>query len=101
MPQPPKGWHVEDIKAALRKRYGTLQRLSLTWGLHPSAITNTLGTPAYSVPTEKRIALALGVRPQVLWPDRWDTAGQPLPRSGKSKSRTVPVVSESQKTRAA
>jgi Ner family transcriptional regulator len=101
MSQPAQGWHPEDIKAALRKRYGTLRLLSRTWGLHHSAITNTVGTPAHSVPTEKRIALALGVRPQELWPDRWDADGKALPRPGKSKGKSVSVVTGSQKKRAA
>lgn len=101
MPQSPPGWHPEDIKAALRKRYGTLRRLSQTWGLHHSAITNTLGDPAYSVPTEMRIALALGVRPQELWPDRWDAGGNALPRPSRQQARPERSVQTSQKTRAA
>ena len=89
------------IKAALRKQYGTLRRLSQTWGLHPSAIANTLGDPAYSVPTEKRIALLLGKRPQELWPDRWDAAGKSLPRPNRHKPKSKSVAIDSQKTRAA
>lgn len=102
MPQQPPGWHPEDIKAALRKRFGPLGTLSRTWGLHRCAISNALGDPSYSVQTELRIALVLGVKPQVLWPDRWDAAtGKSLPRPGKTDRKSKPVVFTSQKERAA
>lgn len=101
MPQQAPGWHAEDIKAELRKRYGSLLRLSRTWGLNRAAVSNALHDPAHSIPTEMRIALALGVRPQVLWPDRWDAEGKSLPRPGKQDRKAKPVVADSQKTRAA
>lgn len=101
MAQTPPGWHREDIKAELRKRYGSLRALCRTWGLNRDAISNALHDPAHSVPTEMRIALALGVRPQVLWPDRWDASGNALPRPGRQHRRSMPVASDSQKTKAA
>jgi Ner family transcriptional regulator len=101
MPQSPPGWHPEDIRAALRKRYGTMRRLSQTWGLNRAAISNAIRDPAHSVPTEMRIALALGVRPQVLWPDRWGVDGKALPRPNRHRGKSESVVETSQKTRAA
>lgn len=78
-----KGWHREDIKAALRKKYGSLASLSKEWGLASASISNTLKRAVHSVPTERRIAQALGVQPHALWPDRWSPEGSPLPRSDK------------------
>lgn len=80
MPQDPQGLHPEEIKAALRMRYGSLREICRTWGVNRAAISNALRDPAHSIPTEMRIALALGKRPQVLWPDRWDADGKALPR---------------------
>jgi Ner family transcriptional regulator len=77
----PTGWHAEDIKAALRKRFGGLCALSESWGLHHTAISNTLRRPFNSMRVERRIAAALGRSPHELWPDRWRTDGSPLPRS--------------------
>ena len=101
MPQQPQGWHPERIKAELRVRYGSLRDICRTWGLYQGAISSVLRDPAHSILTEKRIALALGVLPQELWPDRWGADGQPLPRPSKTDHRTVPVVSQRKKMRAA
>lgn len=102
MPQPPPGWHPEDIKAALRKRFGPLTTLSRSWGLDRTAISCVLRDPAHSVPTELRIALVLGVPPHELWPDRWDVVtGRRLPRPDKADRKPAPPVSQRQKERAA
>lgn len=102
MPQQPPGWHPEDIKAALRKRYGSLEHLCRTWGLNRCAISNALRDASHSVPTEMRIALALGMRPQVLWPDRWDAAtGKALPRPSKAERKPGVAAMQRPKTRAA
>ena len=81
MARKPTGWHSEDIKAALRKQFGGLAGLSESWGLHRSAITNTLRRPFNSIRIERRIAAALNMPPHELWPDRWRPDGAPLPRS--------------------
>ncbi len=101
MAQIPPGWHPEDIKAALRKRYGSLRAICRTWGSNRAAISNALRDPAHSVPTEMRIALALGVRPQELWPDRWGADGKALPRPSRYQARPKRRAGNSQKTRAA
>lgn len=98
----PQGWHPEDIKAELRKRFGSLRDLCRSWGLNDHAISNVLRDPSHSVPTEMRIALALGEKPQVLWPDRWDVAtGEQLPRPSKADRRPRPASAQRQKRRAA
>lgn len=84
-----KVWHLEDIKAALRKRYGTLRRLSVAWGYHHGAITKVLTDPRYSEVLERRIASALHAKPHVLWPDRWDADGISLPRAGDHRDITA------------
>ena len=101
MARDPTGMHVEDIKAALRRRHGTLRALAATWGRHPSSISRALTNPCFSVPTEKLIAKALKMPLHDIWPDRWTEAGESLPRSThKNATRNKPPVT-SQKRRAA
>ena len=60
----PKGWHREDIKAALRKKHGSVERLSSSWGYHKSTVGWAL-VPGNRIPNiERRIAEELGVTPQ-------------------------------------
>ena len=89
-------WHPEDIKAELRKRFGTLAAASIRWGYQRCAVPNAIGTGGYSTRIELRIADALGEKPWKLWPDRWDSDGVPLPR-GCAK----PDIIESKKREAA
>ncbi|HQU16667.1 MAG TPA: helix-turn-helix domain-containing protein [Gammaproteobacteria bacterium] len=90
MARNPTGWHPEDIKAALRKRFGTLRAASEAWGLHHTAITNTLKRPMNSMRVERHIADALGVPLHELWPGRWTVAGAPKPRlPGRQSSETA------------
>lgn len=82
----PKGWHREDIKAELRKRFGSVTVLSLQWGYSRAAISHALmGGHRRSAKVERRIADALGLHPHTLWPDRWSPEGEPLhlPRGPK------------------
>ena len=78
-----KGWHPEDVKAALRKRYGSITALSVSWGFNPAAISAAFIPGRRSSPVERRIAAALDVSPFVIWPDRWSPDGKPLPRARK------------------
>lgn len=73
-----KTWHIEDIKAELRKRHGSLAALSRLWGLNPRAISVALAQPGHSRATEKRVAAALEVLPHELWPTRWSSDGSPI-----------------------
>jgi Ner family transcriptional regulator len=86
----PKGWHPEQVKAALRQRFGSLSALSLAWGLNPAAISAALQPGRRSSGVERRIAEALDVSPFVIWPDRWSPDGNPLPR-GADGSRAAPT----------
>ena len=74
-------WHREDIKAELRKRFGTMAALGIGWGYNRRAATNARSTSGHSRRIELRIADALGETPWKLWPDRWGSDGVPLPRN--------------------
>ena len=72
MPKP-KGWHKEDIKAAIRKRGTTLVELSLANGLVRDACSLALIRPYFTA--EMVIAEFLGVSPRQIWPQRYDADG--------------------------
>ncbi len=98
----PKGWHPEQIKAALRQSHGAITRLSVTWGLGRTAISQALRRPDYSSSIELRIADALGRKPHELWPARWSADGQMLPRrSGDFEPIPTAARPNSQNKRAA
>ncbi|PZW46863.1 Nlp family transcriptional regulator [Humitalea rosea] len=78
------GWHREDIKAALVKRFGPVTALSEAWGWEKSAISRTLRGSRRRRPVELRIAEALGIPPEVLWPDRW-----PSPEGKRRRPNSV------------
>ena len=101
MARKPARWHPEDIKAALRKKFGGLGELSESWGLDRSAISNTLRRPFNSMRVEKRIALALGVPLHELWPNRWRIDGTPYPRSIEMNPNGAVSAGERQKKAAA
>lgn len=97
-----KGWHRQDIRAALAKRYGALTALSVTWGYSRAAISNALrGTSSWPA-VEERIARALDTSPHELWPNRWTPEGQRRPRHViKAEASRAPAVSQRQKREAA
>lgn len=90
--EPSKGWHPEDIKAALRKRHGTLTRLCRQWGLSSNVISIALHRDSLLWTVERRIADALEVPPHTLWPDRWHPDGTPVPPAERKASRNRPVA---------
>jgi Ner family transcriptional regulator len=83
-----RGWHVEDIKAELRKRFGEMTSLATSWGYSRAAISVTLATD-HSQVLERRIAEALQVPLHELWPDRWNPDGTSRPRSRWSGKRSL------------
>jgi Ner family transcriptional regulator len=95
-----QGWHREDIRAALVKRYGPVTHLCRTWGLDPTAISAALRGVYRRSSVELRIAEALGETPHTLWPDRWNPDGSPRPRrvnEGKSATSGSPAHPEKRK----
>ncbi|NVN11642.1 helix-turn-helix domain-containing protein [Nguyenibacter vanlangensis] len=73
--------HVEDIKAELRKRYGSLASISRQLGLNPNAISAAIHRPGNSIRTERRIAELIGKTPHQVFPDRFHADGTPIPRA--------------------
>ena len=94
MAQPAPGWHPEDIKAAIRKKHGTLRALATNLGYSKSVITKVIADPRQSRQAEIKIANDLGVKPHLLWPDRWSATGTALSRPGDDG----PITRKSQKS---
>lgn len=72
-------WHPADIKAALEKKGWSLLALAEHHGLKgSSALSHTF---TRSLPkNEQRIAAAIGVLPQEIWPSRYNADGSKKPR---------------------
>lgn len=93
-------WHREDIKAELRKRYGTLRALSTSWGMNGQAITHTLLRPNHHRPTARRIAQALDLSPHELWPSIFEPETSPgsdgrnpnRPRQGRKLQKAGQII---------
>lgn len=79
-------WHPEQVKAAIRMRGMTLTQLALTAGYDESAVRRTLRHRWPAV--ERVIAKFLGIRPQSIWPSRYDRTGNPV-RAKAKRARAV------------
>ena len=74
------GMHKEDIKAAIRKKHGSLTALAKQHGYQSHhAISMTLNGPCPKL--EAIIADSLGMEPKAIWPLRYLPDG--TPRSGR------------------
>jgi Ner family transcriptional regulator len=80
-------WHSEDIKAAIRKTGVTLTALAVAAGFSNSAVRVCLLRPIPRV--QDVIAQHLRLRPQDIWPSRYDAAGKPR-RGLRSGDRSEP-----------
>jgi Ner family transcriptional regulator len=78
--RPGVGWHHEDIKAELRKRYGSLATFAERLGTSRQSISGVLTNPLASTRLERLIADALEVDPSIIWPMRWRPDGSPISR---------------------
>ena len=77
MARHPQDWHREDIKAAVRKSGTTLSALALAHGLSVGAMHRVLRV---AWPRAQAIIAAhLGLKPEQIWPSRYDASGRPLP----------------------
>jgi Ner family transcriptional regulator len=76
MPSQSRGWHREDIKAAVRKRGKSLEQLAIDNNLEPRATSSALRRP-HSL-AELVIAEFLGMSPRELWPQRFGQDGKYL-----------------------
>ena len=103
---PPKDWHPADIKAALAKASWSLNQLGIEHGYtRMSTLADALHRPYPKA--ERIIAKALGVKPQEIWPSRYDAAGKPNRPMGRppmrpphAKKRTTGVASGNPHVRA-
>lgn len=92
MAQKPSGMHVEDIKAALRKKYGSLAALSRYMGKNPNLVSTTISQPGHSVLMEREIATILGKTPYEVWGrDRFHADGSPV-RTRVDRTPTCSLV---------
>src|SRR5689334_329296 len=78
-------WHPADVIAALRKVGWSLRQLSLDNGLDGKTVAHALHKPYPKA--ERIIADALGVRPEAIWPSRYDSRGVPNRTRGRKPLR--------------
>ncbi len=71
-------WHPEDIRAAIRKRFGSMAALGRHFGVSKTAVPNTINQPGYSVKMERRLAEILGRPAHEIWPSRYHHDGSPI-----------------------
>jgi len=89
MAQPKKGWHPEDIKAAIRKTGITLTDLSLRHNLGGCTVRAAI-LYNYCPAGERVIIDYLGVSPHKLWPERYDEHGNRIiGRAGKNITKKI------------
>lgn len=69
----PGDWHPADIVAALHKRGITLRKLGAQYGITGRAVTAALRDR--NLPSERRIAEAIGIPAQKIWPSRYNPDG--------------------------
>jgi Ner family transcriptional regulator len=72
-------WHPADVLAALKKRGHSLAGLSVANGYHPTAAGKALKQPWPAI--ERLLAEAIGMTPREIWPNRYDSEGNPLRRA--------------------
>ncbi|TKT99224.1 transcriptional regulator [Citrobacter sp. wls830] len=65
-----RNWHRIDIVAALHKSGVTMRELSVQAGLKPDSLKNALARPYPR--GEKIIASALSLKPEDIWPERYN-----------------------------
>lgn len=84
--QQSQDWHPADIKAALAKAGGyTFARIAREYGYVSNAPNSVLHKPWSHM--ERIVADIIGVRPEDIWPSRYDRRGRPL-KSRSPKMRT-------------
>jgi len=78
-------WHPADIVAELRKAGWSLRRLSSHYGYSdPTSLAKALSRPWPLA--ERRIADAIGVPPEQIWPSRYEDTTRKRVKSGRSEA---------------
>jgi Ner family transcriptional regulator len=80
MPRPRPDWHPEDVKAALKKQGITFKGLSLEHGFHESMVRRVIHD-GRSATVQAIIANLLRMKPQAIWPSRYNADGTPRRRN--------------------
>jgi Ner family transcriptional regulator len=80
----PSSWDIPALKAALERKGITVTGLARKHGFHRSAVSTALRRPWLRV--ERIIADAIGTKPHLIWPERYDARGNPLHRPGRPGS---------------
>lgn len=99
MTEAKEDWHREQIKAAARMRGTSLTDLARASGYDATAFYKTASDRRWPA-VERIIAEALGLRPQDIWPSRYDRRGVPL-SARSTKRRRRPAARHRQITGAA
>lgn len=73
---PTQSWNRHLILAEIKIRFGSLQALADTTAIDAAHLSVALGAPYPK--GERIISRALGIKPQLLWPDRYDATGRRL-----------------------
>ena len=76
MPQPSGPLHIEEIKAKIRMKCGSLSAFERREKLPAGSVRDALRKPRPEV--EKAIAKLIGFRPEQLWPGRFIRRGRQL-----------------------
>jgi Ner family transcriptional regulator len=97
----PIDWHWEQVKSAIRMRGVTLEELSILLGYRGRANVAIVGIVAWPK-VQAGIASFLNMRPQDIWPSRYDAEGKPVrkPRSDRGERKTRRRVETPQKQEA-
>lgn len=83
--KPALDWHNADIKAALEKAGWSLRRLSIHHKYHHTSAASALARPWPKM--ERIIAKAIGVKPQEIWPSRYNEDGTSSRPMGRKPSK--------------
>jgi Ner family transcriptional regulator len=68
MAKQPSGWHPEDIRAAVRKKFGTVSALAQVSGYAKSSFSNVLAYGLFMPGPCGAISEAIGISRHTLWP---------------------------------
>lgn len=97
---PRQDWHWEDVKAALRKRGWTINRIGRERGYsHPDSPRRVRLKPWPLM--ERVIADLLDMQPREIWPSRYNADGTPKGRGIRGEYSKSPVAGNSKASAAA
>lgn len=85
----PEDWHPADIKAALDKAGWSFRQLGAHYGYLTNSLTDVLRKPWPKA--ERIVAAAIGVKPQTIWPSRYNADGTPNRPMGRPLKRPAHI----------